>query len=409
MGVRKIAFYSHDAQGLGHIRRNLQLAQRLIAADPELDVLLICASREVAHFQIPRGIDTLVLPGIRKLNSGAYVPRTSNQSLADTLRLRAGVIRAALCEFRPDLFVVDKHPFGFQGELRSSLEALHTASSTLVLGLRDIMDDPWVAQSEWQKAEGSLALNAFYDEVWVYGDRTIFDPTEALNLPESQRRKLFFTGYLNPLDSLVAREQPQQSIRCNDTLLDRQYCLCLLGGGQDGFEVAEAFAQADFGEARCGVIVLGPFMEPAARKRIKQMSASRQDLYVRDVVPSIVPLLEHAQRVVSLGGYNTVCEILSLGIPALIVPRVRPRIEQLIRAELMQRCGLIDLLHPDRLTPEAMSRWLNSPLPPRNSASVRLDFNGYQRVVQRVTSLLHDHSPQVPQVQAQGHPLPQMR
>ena len=37
--------------------------------------------------------------------------------------------------------------------------------------------------------------------------------------------------------------------------------------------------------------------------------------------------------VVAMGGYNTFCEILSFGKPALIVPRTAPRQEQYLRAE----------------------------------------------------------------------------
>ena len=40
-----------------------------------------------------------------------------------------------------------------------------------------------------------------------------------------------------------------------------------------------------------------------------------------------------------MGGYNTFCEILSFGKPALLVPRTTPRLEQYLRAERAQRWG----------------------------------------------------------------------
>ena len=48
-----------------------------------------------------------------------------------------------------------------------------------------------------------------------------------------------------------------------------------------------------------------------------------------------------------MGGYNTYCEILSFDKPALIVPRVQPREEQLIRARRAAELGLIDMLLPE--------------------------------------------------------------
>ena len=61
-----------------------------------------------------------------------------------------------------------------------------------------------------------------------------------------------------------------------------------------------------------------------------------------------------------MGGYNTYCEILSFDKPALIVPRVRPREEQLIRARRAAELGLVEMLLPER------GRGRRSALPPRS-------------------------------------------
>ena len=43
-------------------------------------------------------------------------------------------------------------------------------------------------------------------------------------------------------------------------------------------------------------------------------------------------LMEKAVGVVAMAGYNTFCEILSLDKRAILVPRTKPREEQLLRA-----------------------------------------------------------------------------
>ncbi len=65
-------------------------------------------------------------------------------------------------------------------------------------------------------------------------------------------------------------------------------------------------------------------------------------------------LIGAAQVVVSMGGYNTVCEIASQGKPFLIVPRTVPRQEQLIRAQVLCSQGFCDYLHPRKVTPETI-------------------------------------------------------
>jgi predicted glycosyltransferase len=59
--------------------------------------------------------------------------------------------------------------------------------------------------------------------------------------------------------------------------------------------------------------------------------------------------------VVCLGGYNTFCEVLSLKKRSLIVPRVTPRAEQLLRAQAAAGLGLAQTLDPARLTPETLA------------------------------------------------------
>ena len=57
-----------------------------------------------------------------------------------------------------------------------------------------------------------------------------------------------------------------------------------------------------------------------------------------------------------MGGYNTYCEILSFDKPALIVPRVQPREEQLIRARRAAELGLIEMLLPEEADDRAALR-----------------------------------------------------
>jgi predicted glycosyltransferase len=80
-----------------------------------------------------------------------------------------------------------------------------------------------------------------------------------------------------------------------------------------------------------------------------------------------------------MGGYNTVCEVLSFSKHALIVPRVKPRREQIIRAERLRDLGLIGMLEPEHLSPQALSEWMARDLPPLQLEG-RINMNGLDRL-----------------------------
>ena len=61
---------------------------------------------------------------------------------------------------------------------------------------------------------------------------------------------------------------------------------------------------------------------------------------------------------ISMGGYNTVCEILATETPALVVPREVPRLEQLIRAEALRDARALDVMRTPQVTPETLGAWV---------------------------------------------------
>src|SRR5438046_4724517 len=109
---------------------------------------------------------------------------------------------------------------------------------------------------------------------------------------------------------------------------------------------------------------------------------------VVDYGPDPVPLNERADRIIAMGGYNTICEVLSFEKHALIVPRVHPEPEQWIRAQRLRDLGLIDVLHPDDLTPRALSDWLGRDLGRPPASRSRVDVNGLTRIPALLAGLL---------------------
>ncbi|HKB41917.1 MAG TPA: glycosyltransferase, partial [Gemmataceae bacterium] len=358
-GHPRVALYSHDTMGIGHLRRNLLIAHTFARPPLSASLLLIAGAREAAAFPTPPGADWLTLPSLYKTADGRYRARALGVSLEELIGLRAKVIAAALRSFAPDVLVVDKEPCGAVGELEPALRILRAGRRTrCVLGLRDVLDDPATVRREWDGAANQDAIRRYYEAVWVYGDPAVYDPVREYHFGPEVAAKVSYTGYLDP------RACPAPVPAGNaDTLPDAaglpdRFALCLVGGGQDGVRLAEAFAWAEPLSGTGAVIVTGPFMPAEARQRLHRSAVEHPRLRILEFVTDLGRLLGQADQVVAMGGYNTVCEVLSFGKPALIVPRVSPRREQLIRAERLRALGLLDVLQPDEATPQALSRWL---------------------------------------------------
>jgi predicted glycosyltransferase len=370
--ARRIALYSHGTVGLGHIRRNLLIAQTLAAALPDAVILIVAGTQEAASFPTLPGVDYVALPALRKDETGHYQARRLELTTEQVLSLRTKAIRAALEAFEPDALIVDYVPRGVLRELDPTLQWLRARGKTrCILGLRDVLDDPDAVRIQWARLENEAAIRDYYDVVWVYGDPTVYDLTKECRLSPEVAAKVRFTGYLDPRIRLALASDEHRA-----DLQDRPFVLCNVGGGQDGIRLAEAFLRAELPPGMTGVIVTGPLMPPEAQRRLRRFAKGNPRLRIFDFISEPIALIKSAARVIGMGGYNTACEVLAFEKPALIVPRVKPSAEQMIRAQRLSELGLIDVLHPDLISADAISLWLaGEPRPPRRVRQM-LDFGG---------------------------------
>jgi predicted glycosyltransferase len=353
----RMVLYSHDTMGLGHMRRSLLIAQALSRGGREATVLLVCGSVQASSFIIPPGVDCLTLPALHKSASGSYDSRRLELPLNGIMKLRSQTIRAAVRAFEPDLLVTDNVPRGALGELEPALEDLAAAGVPCVLGLRDILDEPEAVAREWARAGNEQAIRDYYRAVWVYGDRALYDIAAEYGFSAETRQRLRYVGYLDQRPRLAptgANGSPSPT----DLVPSGPFALCTVGGGQDGLELADAFARSRAPVGVRRLVLVGPEMDAGGRRQLHEQARQDPDLSVVDFVTEPGHLVKRAGCMVTMGGYNTVCEALSFRKRALVVPRVTPRREQLIRAERFRERGLLDVLHPHALAPELLSSWV---------------------------------------------------
>ncbi|MDH2327076.1 glycosyltransferase [Cereibacter sp. SYSU M97828] len=379
---KRVVLYSHDTLGFGHLRRNMLLAGALKRLDPAPDVLMIAGMQEAGAFTLPPGVDVLTLPAYGKRADGSYHARSLGLDLRDLARLRSDTIKGALTAYDPDLVIVDNVPRGAQSELDRPLAALRKRGrAKIVLGLRDVIDSAETVRAQWLRRRNFAAIRDWFDEVWIYGDPAFFDLSAEYAFGEDFTAKAHSLGYLDqrarlpgPIDVDAGRAP---------------YILCAVGGGRDGAALCEAFSQATLPAGHRGIILTGTQMPPEARARLDARIGARVDMEIVDFLPEPLLLMQGAARIIAMGGYNTVTEALSLRRPTLIVPRVAPRLEQLLRAERLAAKGAVGMIRPDDLTPASLSDWMAGPPPRAELGRAMLDMDGLDRMRARAAHLLN--------------------
>ena len=342
---KRVLLYSHDSYGLGHVSRCRTIANAIVGADSSISVLIISGSAVIGSYEFRSGIDFVRIPGVvKQIDTGEYDSANLRLNVEHTLEMRTRIIRDTADIYRPDLFIVDKEPTGLRGEVEPTLRMLKDRGTPIVMGLRDVMDDPEQLAKEWDRKKIVPALRDLYDEIWIYGLPQINKPLQGIVVPPSVRHKMVYTGYLRrelPLHTDVPHEGDE---------IDGPFILVTPGGGGDGVDLVDWVLSAYESDPHIpygAVIVFGPFMASAARESLKERAAKFPNIRTLTFTNNLGALMKQAAGVVAMGGYNTFCEILSFDKKALIVPRTRPRQEQLIRTRAARNLGLMEMLDAD--------------------------------------------------------------
>ena len=350
--VYNVLMYSHDTYGLGHIRRTLAIASHL--RDATTNVLILTGSPMAGRFQIPEQVDFVRIPGMIKRTNEDYQSLSIRIDPEKALAIRTNIILATAQAFQPHFFIVDKEPLGLKREVLQTLQWLKkfSPSTVTILGLRDILDDAEVIRKDWQAKNIYSSLQELYDEIWIYGNRDIYDSIDQYLIPEEIQCRVSFTGYIprkKLKESSKSTYRKRYGVSGGDDLV-----LVTAGGGGDGYEAIDRYlAMHEADSAPPGlktVIVTGPFMRKAEREQLEKRAGSLG----MKIIPfhhKLESLIAAADLVISMGGYNTICEILTQQTPSLIIPRERPRKEQFIRAERLKAKGLLDFLPVQDATP----------------------------------------------------------
>jgi predicted glycosyltransferase len=386
--------YAHDTYGLGHLRRTLAIAGHLTRAIPDLNVLLLTGSPIAHNFPMPPRTDYVKLPSVIKTDDEQYRARDLDVSLASIVGLRAALIADAARLFAPDLVLVDHAPLGMKGEILPALRALRRSSPStrIVLGLRDVIDEPRKIRKQWTDHGVYAAVAELYDRVFVYGQADFFDPVEAYAFPPALAARTRFCGYIQREDAT----RSSASLKSELGLQASPFVLVTTGGGGDGITLEETCLDAwklmHHASPTQLVVIAGPLLAPPEQARLERLALEAGPaVRLLRFHPDVPGLLRACSLVVAMGGYNTICEIVSAGCPAVVVPRAHPRLEQHIRAQAFAARGLVQMLPARTLSTEtladAMRQAVRQGGPSRQILS-RWNSDGLRNIASEFASLL---------------------
>ena len=243
--VTRYLFYSHDGYGLGHVRRNSLIARAVLDTDPAAQVSLVTGVK-VRPRWLRQSRPGCACTGCRpccKSADGSY--RHETLSFGDAVRERERIFATAgRATNGPTSWSSTGIPTGRPASSVPGLDLARRRGAALVLGLRDVLDEPSIVREE-MRGLGWADVEDVYDDVLVYGARHFVDHEAeyGLSLP------LHYCGWV------VERPGPSRS--------DRNLLVVAAGGGGDGAAVFEMGARAARATAPTWSVSSPPARTPA--------------------------------------------------------------------------------------------------------------------------------------------------
>lgn len=349
--MTRVLVYSHDPHGLGHTRRMLGLAEHLVAHMPALSVLLVTDAPALDAAPVSQQVDFMRLPSaLRARGSEPGLPALRPEE-DPALRMRSNLVLMAALDFAPDLVIVDHEPLGFGDELAATLDMLgrRPQPSKVALLLRDMPDAAERAAVQWEAGGWHTAVARYYSRIIVMGEREVFDVAEAHGFPAASERLLHYCGTLEQAAKPAARTAARARFGLSP---HERVVLAAADGSTQGTALVTAYLQGlQHGQHRWhSLLAIRPELPADQREALVQLASRAPHVICLRAGDDLADALHAADAVLATGGHGTACELLARAKPAVIVPRSETLAEQWLRAERLQRFGLVRALHPRLLT-----------------------------------------------------------
>lgn len=380
--MKRILFYCQSSLGIGHTIRSLRIAEGL---SESFDVHYLNGGESISGLEIPLGIQCTDLPPIvSDPDFGTVHAVGSDLDIDSTIELRRNLILETFQNFLPDIVLVELYPFGrgrFHSELEPLLKCAKEHGTKVACSVRDILTKR--EDQEAFEAKVVKRMNRFFDLLLIHSD------------PEFQRLDDTFTR----LDDILAEKTYTGFVVPEITSEPRENgptIIASIGGGRFGHELAEAVALTAplLAERIPHQIELysGPFCPEVVADRLRQLAHGHSNIQVERFCPDLHQKLVNADLSISMGGYNTIMNVIATGVPAMIMGCTNNGgMDQVARAEKLARLGVVDIIKPEDLPPATFAEKIINSLR-REPAAVSLDINGVTATMRALSLLTASNS-----------------
>lgn len=314
-----ILLYGHDGRGLGHVSRSTAIGMAIRRLYPHLNVCVISGCRQTGELIGSAELDWIKLPAYDTEVIGGRSTGIDGPCGIDDKelgRLRAEQIRQITALYRPRLILSDHSPQGKHRELVPALQDPQSDSVRWVLGMRGVIGS--VAQT---RSDTAIELfKSRYEALLWYGDGSVLGTEHKEMLNRRFETDAQECGYVSRLAEQEYVVQPagfrQYGCTVSIPWFSRQTSTFL-----NNLVEAVSMIGPHFGRFRF-FLGGGDFQE---------MSQRLQGLDFCSVEPfgdQYIHALCASRSAVIFGGYNSLVDVMSTGIPALVVKRTMTDKEQ---------------------------------------------------------------------------------
>lgn len=378
----RILFYFLHLLGVGHVYR----AKRLIEgfANQGLDVDVIYGGLPIGETFSANSV--FYLPPIQAENAEYknYLDENGDPLTDAYMQERKVKLLEHVASLSPDLVLFEAFPFGrriVRNEIFALLENVKSRQypPLIVTSVRDILQP---RAKPGRNEETRDIIQSQFDRVLVHSDPNVIKLDETYPLTSAIEDKISYTGFVVP-PAKVAND-----VQSFDIIVSA-------GGGGFGFELmkrALAVSQLEAWKNFSWCLAVGPHVDVADRATLERSAGENVSIVTR--LEGLAAHLAKSKLSISQCGYNTAMDVLAVnGVSdcrAVFVPYdTQGQLEQIKRAQLLERAGFAISVPQSSLTVEALSDAMESALA-LPSVEHSVDFSGVETTARLVASWLAD-------------------
>lgn len=379
--MSKILFYCQHILGMGHFVRSMEIVRGL---GSDFQVCFINGGEVIQGFDVPADVELINLPAIKTDSEfRALQAVDSTQDLAAVQESRTQQLLKIYEEFQPDILMIELFPFGrrkFSFELIPLLERVQAngRKTKVVCSLRDIV----VTKQDKKKHEEKVCqlMNQYFDLLLIHGDPWFQPLEETFSRINDLTCDVHYTGYV---------VQPQSEAALS---VQKPMILVSVGGGRFGHELLDCVV--DTAPILSKVIkhqfqiFTGPFMPHSKFLDLQNKAVMCENIRLERYTPNFLSYMRNADLSISMSGYNTTMNILTTGVRGMLLPFTgNDDQEQRIRAEKLEKLGVIDVICAEDLQPDRFAQKIIHSLQ-KQPTQINFDFNGVEKTARLLKQLV---------------------